>query len=258
MPLEQPSGTIDPIVSIDVDDGNIVFGGTASYSGSVTGAPSIVEGPTGDQDGILFGGGSDSARLGDGGVGDGGVGTDGSWTIDCYFKTPIPGTAAWHTLTRGAAGDHQIIIHMDQTSLGSFDNIGGSGFTDTGFDVATLPDGWHRLTVSAGGGSATFFIDGTEVGAHSTVSSSDVSVWRASLIWVRTCVCFSSPLIQCVFVDVQFFAIGNYQRGNQQWGYLSRFRIYDGMHSPDELVQGELETDTLLSTRTPEPERVLP
>ena len=168
--LPQPPGAPALLVSIDVADGEIVFGGSASYSGSVTGSPTIVEGPGGASDGMLFGGGGDSARLGDGGVD-----TDGSWTIDCFFRTPIPGTGAWHTLTRGAAGDHQVIIHPDQVSLGSYDNVGGSGFTDTGFDVSSLDDGWHRLTVAAGDGSANFYVDGESVGESSTVSNSDVS-----------------------------------------------------------------------------------
>ena len=167
-----PGNTPPPemMVSIDVVDGEIIFGGSASYDGTVTGSPSIVEGPAGRADGMLFGGGGDSARLGDGGVD-----TDSSWTIDCYFQTPIPGTGAWHTLTRGAAGDHQVIIHPDQTSLGSYDNVGGSGFSDTTFDVAGLEAGWHRLTVAAGAGRATFYVDGEPVGGHSTVSNSDVS-----------------------------------------------------------------------------------
>ena len=170
-PGELPAiaGGPDMIISIDVVEGEIVFGGSASYDGTVTGGPSIVDGPTGRPDGMLFGGGGDSARLGDGGVD-----TDGSWTIDCYFQTPIPGTGAWHTLTRGAAGDHQVIIHPDQVSLGSYDNVGGSGFTDTGFDVTSLADGWHRLTVAAGSGSASFYVDGDAVGESSTVSNSDV------------------------------------------------------------------------------------
>ena len=157
------------LASIDVQDGEIIFAGEASYSGSVTGSPSIVAGPAGDQDGILFGGGGDSARLGEG------VDTDGSWTLDCYFQTPIPSTGAWHTLTRGAGGDHQVILHPDQTSLGSYDNVGGSGFQDSGFDMGSLDDGWHRLTAAAGDGAVTFYIDGTGVGAHATVSGSDVS-----------------------------------------------------------------------------------
>jgi hypothetical protein len=178
-----------------------VFSGTANYEGTTMGSPSIVEGPGGEMDGILFTGTSDYLQLGDG------VDTDTSWTIDCEFKTPIPPTVSWHTLTRGAVSDHQVIItNGDQKSLGSFDNAGNSGFTDTGFDATSLADGWHRLTVAAGSGAATFYIDGQEIGSHTTVSESD------------------------------FYAVGNYQGGGQQWGYLSRFRIYDGTHTPSQLV----------------------
>ena len=182
-PDQLPAAVPPPqmIVSIDVVDGEIVFGGAASYEGTTTGGPSIVEGPTGLQDAILFQSGGDSLRLGSG------VDTDASWTIDCYFQTPIPTTGAWHTLTRGGGGDHQVIIHPDQTSLGSYDNVGGSGFSDTGFDVESLDDGWHRLTVAAGGGSATFYIDGEEVGGHSTVSNSDVRARTDNMILLPPC-----------------------------------------------------------------------
>eukprot|EP01052_Picozoa_sp_SAG31_P012652 SAG31_NODE_745_length_12408_cov_4.755057_1_plen_562_part_00 len=189
------------LVSIDVVDGQIVFGGSASYEGVTIGSPSIVAGPTGEVDAILFTGSTDQLQLGT----ETGVDTDASWTVDCYFKTPIPQGSSWHTLTRGAGGDHQVIINPDQTSLGSYDNVGGGGFSDTGFDITSLADGWHRLTVAAGEGTATFYVDGSAVGSHSVVSESD------------------------------FFAIGNYQGGGQPWGYMYGFRIYDGAIPPSEL-----------------------
>ena len=64
-----------------------------------------------------------------------------------------------------------------------------------------------RRVNAAGGGSATFYVDGESIGSHTTVSNSD------------------------------FFAVGNYQGGNQQWGYLSNFRIYDGTNPPEQLPQ---------------------
>ena len=161
----------DPLVSIDVVNGEIVFGGTASYTGTVLGSPSIVAGPRGRMDAINFAGRTDQLQLGTAGID-----TDASWTIDCYFKTPIPDTGQWHTLTRGLNGDHQVIINPDQTSLGSYDNVGGEDFFDSSFDVRTLADGWHRLTVAAGGGVVTFYVDTSAVGSHSSVSESDVSL----------------------------------------------------------------------------------
>ena len=44
----------DPLVSLDVVDGEIVFGGTASYDGVVQGNPTIVRGPRGRDDAIVF------------------------------------------------------------------------------------------------------------------------------------------------------------------------------------------------------------
>ena len=160
----------DALVSIDVVGGEIVFGGSARYTGVMQGSPTIVAGPTGEMDSILFDGSADQLQLGTAGVD-----TDASWTVDCYFKTPIPDTGHWHTLTRGLNGDHQVIINPDQTSLGSFDNVGGSGFTDASFDITSLADGWHRLTAAAGLGTVTFYLDGASVGSHDRVSESDVS-----------------------------------------------------------------------------------
>eukprot|EP01051_Picozoa_sp_SAG22_P010635 SAG22_NODE_967_length_6262_cov_20.374980_1_plen_1008_part_00 len=199
------------LVTIDVQNEEIVFGGTANYDGVVLGSPTIVAGPRGASDAILFSAGGDMLQLGEG------IDTDASWTVDCYFKTPIDQTGAWHTLARGAGGDHQIIINPDQASLGSYDNAGGSGFTDTGFDITSLSDGWHRLTVAAGDGSAHFYVDGAEVGSHSVVSESD------------------------------FFAIGNYQGGNQQWGYMYGFRLYDGTHRPSALPASMIVPDPMVS-----------
>ena len=158
----------DPLVSIDVLDGEIVFGGTASYTGVVQGSPTIVPGPNEQMDSIYFGGANDFVQLGTGS----GIDTDDTWTVDCYFKTPIPQTDHWHTLTRGLDGDHQVIINPDQTSLGSYDNIGGRDFFDSSFDITSLSPGWHRLTVAAGAGTAAFYIDGRSVGTHTAVSES--------------------------------------------------------------------------------------
>jgi hypothetical protein len=187
-------------VSIDVVDGDIVFGGTATYDGTIQGSPTIVEGPAGAMDAIMFGGETDLARLGTAGVD-----TDGAWTIDCYIKTPVPGTGTWHTLTSDREGGHQIIIHTDQSSIGSYDIIGGEGFVDSSYDVNSLAPGWHRLTVKAGEGVSLFYIDGVDVGLQEFVS------------------------------ETNFFAIGNDQNGGRQWGALNRFRLYNGMHTPAEI-----------------------
>ena len=104
-----------PLVSVDVVGGSIVFGGTAVAAGNagiVHGSPSIVAGPSGALDAILFES-PDWLQLGvpsSWALGASGVGTGAPWTVDCHFKTPIPQTGAWHTLTRGNEADHHIII----------------------------------------------------------------------------------------------------------------------------------------------------
>eukprot|EP01052_Picozoa_sp_SAG31_P007217 SAG31_NODE_341_length_17459_cov_29.188123_9_plen_685_part_00 len=73
---------------------------------------------------------------------------DGTWTVDVHFKTPISTSGTWHTLVRGQAEDHPILLNnVDEVSLGGYDN-GGKGFYPSGFQIDSLQDGWHRLTVT--------------------------------------------------------------------------------------------------------------
>ena len=195
-----------PLISVDVVNGeSIVFGGTASYVGEVQGNPSIVEGPTGERDTILFGDASDILFLGAAGVD-----TDGTWTIDCQFKTPVPHTGSWHTLTRGFTSEHHVIINEGETTMGSYlDRI---GFISGGIDMSSLSDGWHRLTVAADGSATTFYVDSVQAGSYPQASESD------------------------------FYAVGNFQgstaQNPQNWGYMRHLRIYDGAFAPADLEQG--------------------
>ena len=82
-------------IAMDVDEGRLVFSGSARLDTTtgggdldrvvnIVGSPSIVEGPDGDKDGVYFGS-SDILILGRQGLL---VNTD--WTIDLWFKTPVP------------------------------------------------------------------------------------------------------------------------------------------------------------------------
>ncbi|MEC7001512.1 MAG: hypothetical protein VXX04_06715, partial [Actinomycetota bacterium] len=100
----------------------------------------------------------------------------------------------------------------DGHELGGYEN-GRRGFVGTGWEIDSLSDGWHRLTVSAGCTEPScstrlviYYIDGAEV-ARTDYSS-----------------------------ETDFFAIGNYQGGSQPWrSRLHHFRIYDEFFAPSDL-----------------------
>ena len=213
----------DAMVEIDVESGSIVFGGTASYSGSSSGNPTIVEGPAGDTDAIAFTASTDMLLLSVDGTG-GGVQTDSTWTIDTYTQTPLTASNGWHTLTRGeVVGDHHVLIkEVDQVSLGSYDNNEGTGFMDSGYDLSSLDDGWHRLTVSGSSTGVVFYFDGAQVGSHTNPTSAD------------------------------FYAVGNCGCEGQYWGVIHALRIYDDTYTPDELLDlGGTDSPTPAPTIAP-------
>ena len=99
----------------------------------------------------------------------------------------------------------------DPDRLGSHadrDTGAGTGFSYSGYDVRSLRNGWHRLTVTACAATVTFYVDEVSVGSHGRVSQSD------------------------------FYSVGNTRHGGQEWGYLHKFRIYDGIYTPEQLVTG--------------------
>jgi len=81
------------------------------------------------------------------------------WTIASWYKGLQSG--GWQTLTRGAGGDHQIIVDASGY-LGMFDNVGGSGFRSAGFDMGTLDNNvWHHVAAVGSGDAAVFYVDST-------------------------------------------------------------------------------------------------
>jgi hypothetical protein len=131
--------------------------------------------------------------------------SSGTWTIAAWFNTPLPVTSSgWRTLTRGATADHQVIV--DATGLlGTYDNTGGTGFHSSGYNVSSLPAGWHHMAAVGSGSATTFYIDGASAGVANSESTSQVSY------------------------------IGNYQGGGQQFGTIDDVRIYNRALSSDEV-----------------------
>ena len=229
--------TVTPLLAIDVVDGIVQFHGTADYTGRVAGAPTIVTGPTGLQDAILFAGRRDALFVDsdDARTTLAGRRAPTSWTVDCHFKTPLPSTnqqayftlvinpqlfhtgdqtpqghcpcswpprghghgrllrlpaskgargllsAMWGLLTcaslllpplqvHGHAGGD---ITINAKNMLGYMDMTNKEFVSSGFSVAALAVGWHRLTVSSCTGEIVFFIDGVESGSVLVLAVSD-------------------------------------------------------------------------------------
>ncbi|MEO5668891.1 MAG: LamG-like jellyroll fold domain-containing protein [Bdellovibrionota bacterium] len=104
----------------------------------------------------------------------------GIWTVSSWFTYPLGTCPGFCTLTRGN-NDHQILVNPTSLKLGSYDNVGGTGFKDSGYSLSGLTAGWHHLAAVAVGGSTIFYIDGVSVGTigwRSTDNIIDIGNWR--------------------------------------------------------------------------------
>ena len=151
-----------------------------------------------------------------------GIDIDDTWTVDVMIQTPLPqwkldanrpqDVHGWHTLVRGQAEDHPIILSdTDEDTLGAFDNSGARGagsihFFSTPFKMSSLADGWHRLTVTGAEGTTTYFVDGEQVAELTFTPTADIH------------------------------SVGNFkstanpptaQSLNQAWGDLAGFMLFD-------------------------------
>jgi hypothetical protein len=124
-----------PLVDVVVDSrDNIVFGGTASYTGWPHGGYlERVSGPGGFATGLHF---SDGKWLK---LGETGVTVQGNWTLDCYVQLD-------REVRRSLDGDGVLLASTDGTALVSaaVDLITRTA-TATASPAST--DAWHRLTV---------------------------------------------------------------------------------------------------------------
>lgn len=132
--------------------------------------------------------------------------TNTPFTISAWTSFPLPTTVSGlKTLTRGATGDHQVIIWSDGL-LGTYNNGAGT-FVSSGYDTDSLSTGWHLITAVGNGSSTTFYVDGVAVGTAAYKSTTDITYF------------------------------GNYQGGNQNWGKADDLRIYTRALSPAEVDQ---------------------
>lgn len=129
-----------------------------------------------------------------------------TWTIETWFYYPLEDYTHYRTLTRGSSDDHQVIVETGTYNLGMFDNAGGGGFRDTGYDVDVLSTGWHHLVAVGYDSQQDFYIDGGYVGQTDTKSTTDIK------------------------------SIGNYWGGGQSWGTIDEFAVYNRALSADEIL----------------------
>ncbi len=140
-----------------------------------------------------------------------------AYTVSAWFNTPLPTTGSWNTLTRGASGDHQVIVSEANWHLGSFGNAAG-GFFDSGFAVNSLSNGWHHLAAAATGNITTFYVDGAQVGTIPFQSSADIAF------------------------------LGNYQGGGQQFGEADEIRISTGLARSADWIAAEYSNESSPTT----------
>jgi len=130
-----------------------------------------------------------------------------AWTAEAWFKYPLTSTgASWSTLYRSSVDDHQVIVNRGDMQLGMYDNATSGGFRGTGFIMSTLSNGWHHLSAVGAGGVQNFYVDGKYVGQTDRQSTSDIK------------------------------AIGNYQGGGQNWGYVDNVLLFNYARTPAQVA----------------------
>lgn len=184
------------------------------------------------------------------------------WTIEAWFFYDPTRVQAFSTLTRGADGDHQIII-TDGQRLGWFQNTAAGGFWDSGYKLSDLATGWHHMAaVGKGQGAASttvFYVDGKQVGdvkAHQlSLRQDELNLAKAEPdadIRGRRVKDAEAALQNTRLSDLRsrtdVVAIGNFQGGGQAFGKLAEVRIW-GVALSDEEV--EVNSRTTLTGNEP-------
>jgi hypothetical protein len=131
-----------------------------------------------------------------------------TWTISAWVKTPFPATGGWHTLVRGSATDHQVILASDLT-LGTYTNGISPGWFASPFNMSTLTNGWHHLVAEGYSGVTVFYVDGKYVGTANSQSTAGPGV----------------------------YGLGNLQGGGQVFGQFTDVRVYSRVLSTTEIQQ---------------------
>ncbi len=144
------------------------------------------------------------------------VATGANWTVQTWFKYPLPNNniSTWNTFLRGPNYHHiiaNIVSHPGTVNLGVYD---AGGFKPSGFNMGQLSGTvatpvWHHMAAVGTGGKTIFYIDGVRVGVSNTQITENIS------------------------------AIGNYQGAPQQqtWGVFDETSIWNTALTQANIVQ---------------------
>ncbi|NTW22448.1 hypothetical protein HGA34_02760, partial [Candidatus Falkowbacteria bacterium] len=134
------------------------------------------------------------------------VTTGANWTMASFVNFPLTSTGlgSYNVLSQSTSSpsDYQVLVQKSNGHLGTM--IGGV-FRDASFDVTPL-SGWHHLAAVGSGASTQFYIDGFLVGTAAGKSTADIKY------------------------------IGNDSAGNQPWGGVDDFMIFNRVLSTGELL----------------------
>eukprot|EP01045_Picozoa_sp_COSAG04_P013769 COSAG04_NODE_994_length_8876_cov_9.074763_2_plen_2355_part_01 len=259
--------TSQALVEVDVDDaGHILFGGAAPYVGWTRGSPRHVSGPAGFRNALQFSG-HEWLQLGDTGVE-----VEGNWTLDCWVKVDgdlLRGMGDEGVLAESTNGGAHASVRRHAERIGF-----GEKEASFGRDVATLADGWHRVTFTVSSASLVECIDlqPAEICEASSPFCSDPDPQWANvpLLCPRTCdACFgravdatwscaidgqASSVLQLrrecqlgTLCPVNFFAIGGRADGTAPFPLpIHRLRVFGNALSPGELEGSGLAVGDLL------------
>jgi hypothetical protein len=122
-----------------------------------------------------------------------------------------PSTSGYRTLFRAYnTGGHPIIINNGTNILGMWDNPTATGFNSSSYDMSSYNDIWAQWVTVGDASGQTFYINGQQVGASVSKTSS----------------------------GQYHYAWGNIQSANDQpWGYVANMCLYNTKLSQVQIQQ---------------------
>ncbi|MCX7110746.1 MAG: LamG domain-containing protein [Proteobacteria bacterium] len=174
----------------------------------------------------------------------------GDWSIEAWFVSPLPEAGEWNTLCRGQQKDHHIIVR-NRKQLGIFlnDAVLGQNFFESGFNLETLPLGWHHFAAVGKGETTLFYIDGQRVGDTKAKAVADAQIALAKAPNDANAKKKLDDIKKASLKSQSdVYAIGNIAGGGQPFGKLAEVRIWGLALNDDEVA---VNSKTLLSGNEP-------
>ena len=83
-----------------------------------------------------------------------------AWTIESWFKYPLPDQNGWNTLVRGRSFFHILVRHSDK-QLGCYVSSNGKldGFKASGLNLKNLTPGWHHIAAVRSETHIKYYVD---------------------------------------------------------------------------------------------------